>query len=42
MVGIGVWFFFFGRFTSVLDFIRTYLPFTILILIYLGSTGRLW
>jgi hypothetical protein len=42
MVGIGVWFFFFGRFTSVVDFIRTYLPFTILLLIYLGSTGKLW
>ena len=39
MVSIGVWVFFFGRFTSVGDFIKTYLPFAILCGIYLMITS---
>jgi hypothetical protein len=38
MVRIGVWFFFQGKFTSASAFIRTYLPFfVILIVIFLSS-----
>jgi len=38
MVTIGVWFFFFGRFASFGAFLRTYLPFFILIAIVLAAS----
>ena len=42
MIGIGVWFFFHGRFTSMSSFIKTYLPFGIIlcIIILLSSLLR--
>ena len=40
MIRIGVWFFFFGKFTSIGGFIKTYLPSTILVLILVFITGK--
>ncbi len=39
MISIGVWVFFFGRFTSIAGFIKTYLPFAIIVGIYLIITS---
>lgn len=41
MVTIGVWFFFCGKWVSTAAFIRTYMPFAIVVAIFiiLGSTG---
>jgi len=39
MVTIGVWMFFCGRFVDTMSFVRTYLPFTIIVLIALLASG---
>lgn len=41
MVRIGVWIFFCGRFVSVGAAVKTYLPFTIILLVILFGTGTI-
>ena len=38
MLGVGVWVFFAGRFTSTADFIKTYLPFSIICCMFILFT----